>query len=360
MIDTRAICQDISAADAPLLVQKQVRVGPPGPDEVLVHFLAAPINMQDELVVRKLYPVKPVYAAGTHTVERNSDTSTFPILGYDGAAKVVECGENVAALRPGDLVVPRKHGLGTWRSAAVVAADDMVAVPSDMDPRFASLLKMVYTVAYLLATKEAELKPGECIILNAATGRIAQSVVQFATLAGVRAICVVRDDKDDASMAHLSKLGAYRVLRERDVDPAALHAQLPITLAIDSVFGASGARLVESLSNNGTYLSLGYLGREQTPAHEFSIPLTEDLLFRRAIKFRNFRLSDRLRGWSDAELRRLWVWFGELHKEHKLALPALHLIPWSAENCLDAVNATIQHNAQKLQIHTRPLIFFDQ
>ena len=101
-------CQDISATDAPRLVHKQVRVGTPGPREVLIQFLAAPVNMQDELVVCKLYPVKPVYAAGTHTVERNSSTRTFPILGYDGAATVVECGKNVSALRPGDLVVPRR------------------------------------------------------------------------------------------------------------------------------------------------------------------------------------------------------------------------------------------------------------
>lgn len=75
--------------------------GAVNPSTVLVKFLAAPINPLDLLVLAGTYPVKPA-----HQYQGQA------IPGYDGIGEVVECGEGVTKVVPGDLVVPSKFGTG--------------------------------------------------------------------------------------------------------------------------------------------------------------------------------------------------------------------------------------------------------
>ena len=83
-----------------------LKLGKIGPGEVLVRFLAAPINPLDLLVLADTYPTKPKY-------EHNGNK----ILGYDGVGEVLDCGETVEGLQPGDVVVPSKFGIGMTRTA---------------------------------------------------------------------------------------------------------------------------------------------------------------------------------------------------------------------------------------------------
>ena len=69
--------------------------------EVLVRFMAAPINPLDLLIMTGTYPVKPKYEH-----EGNS------VLGYDGIGEVLQCGAKVHDLHPGDIVVPSMFGIG--------------------------------------------------------------------------------------------------------------------------------------------------------------------------------------------------------------------------------------------------------
>lgn len=73
------------------------------PSTVLVRFLAAPVNPLDLLVLAGSYPVKPAHEYRAHG-----------ILGYDGIAEVVKCSEEVTELKPGDVVVPSKFGVGMY------------------------------------------------------------------------------------------------------------------------------------------------------------------------------------------------------------------------------------------------------
>ena len=356
----RAICHDVfTGAGGGNLVFKTGMLPSPGENEVQVHFIASPINMQDELVYKQLYPTKPKYFMQDDTsLGKENDSVQYPIMGYDGVASVTSCGSNVTALRPGDLVIPRVPGLGTWRSDANVSESEVIKIPNDIDPYFGCVIRMVYTVAYLLVTREVDLKPGDCVLLNGATGRIAQAVVQFARIYGINTICVLRDEEQPFNATHLLGLGASKVLSETQLSPEELNGYGPVKLAIDSVFGQSGSRLSNCLSVDGTFLSLGYLGRGEASSKDYGIQVSEYLLFNRSIKFRNFRLSERLQRWSDAELRRLWIWFGCLHKEGKLVTPQMHVIHWTSDTCLESVLATVKGDRHAMNIFGRPIIDF--
>jgi len=96
-------------AGGPVLRLDDFVIQSPGPKEVLIRFLAAPINPLDVLVLTGQYPVKP-----NHFHQDN------PIPGYDGVAEVIACGESVKHLSSGDIIIPSRFGIGSWRTHAIV------------------------------------------------------------------------------------------------------------------------------------------------------------------------------------------------------------------------------------------------
>ncbi|KAB5562972.1 hypothetical protein GE09DRAFT_766199 [Coniochaeta sp. 2T2.1] len=289
--------------------------------KILVSYIASPINPQDNLVIAGRYPVKPLY---THNGES--------VPGYDGVARVIAVGHSADAgdadLKPGDLVIPRRHGLGTWRSRAVLDAKDVIRLRPNTDPVAASLFRMALLPAYLLVEDMRPLKPGDWIVQNAASGTIAQLVVQFAHLKGCHVVSVVRD-RDAAELSAL-QAGADVVITESDLNAkgADAHPKLAdavacnrVVLALDAVFGQSGEQLANLLSRGGTYVNYGSLG-----GADGVVRLTQKLIFWNEIRFRNFRLTEQLGQRTPADIESLLSWFEELVESKKVAVPAVEMI----------------------------------
>ncbi|WYZ45860.1 hypothetical protein EsH8_IX_000085 [Colletotrichum jinshuiense] len=302
-----------------------------GADKILVSFLFSPINPQDQLVIAGRYPVKPSY---THNGE--------PVLGYDGVARVEAVGGGASslspsslapALRPGDLVVPRRHGLGTWRGQAVLNAADVIRLSPTDDLIGASLLRMAFLPAYLLVEDIRALKPGDWIVQNVGSGTIARLVAQFARIKGVHTASVVRDrsSEDFESLkTALLKEGASVVISESDLGEKGVDAhpvlsnaaaQKRIVLAIDGVFGDPGESLASLLSPGGTYVNYGSLG-----GADGVIRLSQKLLFWSEVRFRNFRLSEQLSQRTPAQQESLLLWFQELLSQGVLITPTVQRI----------------------------------
>ncbi|KAF9775205.1 hypothetical protein IL306_006715 [Fusarium sp. DS 682] len=303
----------------------QVRSDSLGVDQILVSFLFSPINPQDLLVLAGRYPVKPL-----HTLDNE------PILGYDGVARVEAMGPqqtDAVPIRPGDLVVPRRHGLGTYRSQAILSAADVIRLSPTEDLVGASLLRMAFLPAYLLVEDMRNLKPGDWIIQNAGSGTIARLVAQFARLKGVHTCSVVRNR--DASAfntlkTNLQSQGVDIVITEDDLATKGTEAsaelanaasQGRVVLAIDAVFGESGERLAKALSHGATYVNYGSLGGASG-----ILGLTQRMLFWSEIQFRNFRLSEQLKGRSAAQQESLLLWFQDLIARGLLHTPPVETI----------------------------------
>ncbi|KAK1543588.1 hypothetical protein CPAR01_04221 [Colletotrichum paranaense] len=348
------ITQSQSMADSPTPVrihysQAEGAAQAVDPGKVLVSFLVSPINPQDLLVIAGRYPVKPSY---THDGE--------PVLGYDGVARVevvgVESSSSMtptSALRPGDLVIPRRHGLGTWRSQAILNSADVIRLSPTEDLIGASLLRMAFLPAYLLVEDVRALKPGDWIVQNIGSGTIARLVSQFARIKGVYTVSIVRDrslDALEALKSDLLKDGVDAVLTESDLQArgADAHPALAdaagrnrVALAIDGVFGEPGERLASLLSHGGTYVNYGSLG-----GADAVLRLSQRLLFWSEVKFRNFRLSEQLIQRTPAQLESLLLWFQDLLAQGALVTPKVQTIqvPISAEGRNDfeqSINAAV-------------------
>lgn len=318
-----------------------------GLKEVLVRFLAAPINPLDVLVLADVYPVKPQH-----------HYSGEPIPGYDGVAEIVNCGEDVNELAKGDLVIPSKFGIGTWRTHAVLDVQWLQKVSRPTDMAFAALLRISIAPAYCLVEDMCTLKPGDWIIQNAATSVVAQMVVQFARRRGINTISVIRDRPADATEAvkqSLRHLGADIVVTESELPGHAGIKTKRIMLALDSVFGLSARGLVKSLSPGGTFVQLGFLGGAKS-----QLPLDANDLFARQLTLRGFRGSAQVGLRSAEEQRDLFNWFISIFNSGELVLPTLGLdkVAWdldgkgeSKERLLTAVRRAQQGNlGQRKQV----------
>jgi trans-2-enoyl-CoA reductase len=338
---------DIASVVRASTVPRQDADSPLQPNEVAVEFLASPVNPQDVLVISGKYPVKPSW-----------EHEGRPIPGYDGVCQVVAVGSSVAGFSEGDRAIPAKHGLGTWRSFAVVDASLLIKVPRELDPVAGSVLKMGGVVAACLLKERERLMPGDWIIQNAGAGVVSCLVAQLAKMRGVRTCSIVRDrrpqglegsssavtsqggkDKEAESeqdtetlklKQRLLQAGADAVVTESELQAAGsstlacLQGQR-VVLGLDSVFGESGTRLVGQLSPGATYINYGSLGGMHS-----KLCLGQQDVFWKRIAFRNFRLSEWTSGMAPEELRDLLQWLAEEFVSGRLRAPELDVLDLTA------------------------------
>src|SRR5712691_11000065 len=213
----------------------------PGPDEVVVEMRAAPINPADLNAIEGKYPVRP-------------EPPATP--GFEGAGIVVDLGADVTAITAGALVI-LPHNLGTWREAAAVKASELVAVPPEIEPVHAAMLKINPMTAWRLLHDYVDLKSGEWLIQNAANCAAGRAVIQIARELGYKTVNVVRRAE---LIEELRVEGGDVVL----VDGEDLREEVknatsaaPIRLGLNAVGGESALRLANCLAPGATLVTFG-------------------------------------------------------------------------------------------------------
>jgi trans-2-enoyl-CoA reductase len=222
----------------------QVKTEPwpsPGTGEAVVQMVAAPINPADINAIEGKYPARREVPA---------------VPGFEGAGVVVETGANVSTIRKGALVI-LPHNMGTWREAVAVKANDLVAVPSEIDPVSAAMLKINPMTAWRLLHDYVDLGRGDWVIQNAANSAVGRAVIQIARELGFKTVNVVRRPE---LIDELRREGGDIVLvdgeKSRDEVKAATSGAA-IRLGLNSVGSDSALRLSNCLAFGGTLVSFG-------------------------------------------------------------------------------------------------------
>ncbi|HVF72550.1 MAG TPA: 2-enoyl thioester reductase domain-containing protein [Chthoniobacterales bacterium] len=213
----------------------------PGPDEVVVKMSAAPINPADLNSIEGKYPIKAALPATP---------------GMEGTGVVVEMGAAVKGLAAGMPVI-FPHNFGTWREAAVIAAHKLVAVPKEIEPIQAAMLKINPITAWRMLHDFVALKPGDWVIQNAANSAAGQCVVQIARELGLRTVNVVRRPEP---VDELKSLGGDVVLVDGEnlrEEVSAATERAPIRLALNAVGGDTALRVAKCLASDGTMVTYG-------------------------------------------------------------------------------------------------------
>ena len=216
----------------------------PAPDEAIVQMRAAPINPADLNAIEGKYPIQSALPATP---------------GFEGAGVIVELGNAATNVALGAQVI-LPHNIGTWRDAVAVKADELVAVPPEIDAVQAAMLKINPMTAWRLLHDYVQLKRGDWLIQNAANSAAGLAVIQIARELGYKTVNVVRRPE---LVEELCAEGGDVVLVDGEtlrVDVKSATSGAPIRLGLNAVGGDSALRLANTLAPSATMVTFGAMG----------------------------------------------------------------------------------------------------
>lgn len=229
----------------PARVARCVEVADPGslaPDQVRVQVAAFPLNQADLLGLRGSYARA---GAGPAT------------LGQEAVGRVVALGSAVERIRPGDTVI--LLGQQCWSEYRQVHWSQVLPVPDSIDLLQLAMLKVNPATAMLLLERFVELAPGDWIICNAANSAVGRSLLQLASMRGVRTVAVARREE---VLDSLREHGADLALKD-GADLGRLvgagTGQAAIRLGADAVGGTGSERMLDCLSDGAALVCYGGL-----------------------------------------------------------------------------------------------------
>jgi NADPH:quinone reductase len=175
---------------------------PMGPGEVRVRVGAATVNPTD------------THARAGAYADRDPVKTPPWVPGMDAAGVVVEVGEGVDHVAPGDavmaIVVP-SGAHGGYREDLVLPGGSVVRAPAGTDAVAAATLPMNALTARL-ALDQMALQPGQVVAVTGAAGAFGGYVVQLAKADGLTVVGDAKESDEDL----LRSLGADVVVRRGD------------------------------------------------------------------------------------------------------------------------------------------------
>jgi trans-2-enoyl-CoA reductase len=291
--------------------------------EVVVQMRAAPINPADINSIEGKYPARREVPA---------------IPGFEGAGIVVEVGDNVSTVAKGALVI-LPHNIGTWREAVAVKASELVAVPPEIEPVRASMLKINPVTAWRLLHGYVDLKRGDWVIQNAATSGAGRAVIQIAHELGFKTVNVVRRAE---LIDELRAEGGDVVLVDgespsgtgtlRDEVKAATNGA-PIRLGLNSVGGDSALRVANCLAFGGTLVSFGAMSLQP-------LKIPTGLFIFKDLRFRGIWINH---WYDDATMKERMAAFNPIFE---MAKRGLLRTPVEKSYAIDEAQAAVAHAMQ--------------
>ncbi|MBG0814822.1 zinc-dependent alcohol dehydrogenase family protein [Planomonospora sp. ID82291] len=231
-------------------------VGEPGPGEVRIRVDAIGLN-RAEVLFRSGHYIEPV--------------RRFPArLGSEAAGVVEAVGEGVTGLRPGQAVSTvqtfSQNDYGVYAERAIVPAAAVLHRPEGVGPVEGAAVWMPYVTAYGALVEVGGMRPGDTVVLNAASSSVGLAAIRVADRIGAVPIAVTRTA---AKREALLKEGAAEVVvgESEDVVERVLAATggRGAEFVFDAVAGPGVTDLARIVAGDGTILVYGALSGEPTP-----------------------------------------------------------------------------------------------
>lgn len=184
-------------------------------------------------------------ASGQHYSVQGTAFAPF-VIGTDGVGEL-ENGQRVYGF-----------GLkGMLSEYALVNKDQLVPLPENIDLATAAALPNALMGSVIALVLRAQLKKGDVVLINGATGVTGQVAVQMARYYGASKIIVT--GRNSSVLADLKQLGADTVISlQQDQNQLItsfeqVHRKTPITIVLDYVWGASASAILTALKGKGSY-----------------------------------------------------------------------------------------------------------
>ena len=262
----KAVCIHEHAGTPRLRYEDRPRPSPSSND-VIVELRAAAINRLDLELARK----PPCSRAALPRIP-----------GADGAGVVHEIGSHVRAIKPGDAVClfpfqdcrrcsrcergdicsqPTPLGVqsdGTYAEYTRVPASNCFSIPAGLSFDEAAALPLSYVMAWRMLVSDADLKPGEWVLVVGAGGGIANAATQLAVAMGARVIVLSRSAR---KLIAARQLGATDGVTLSGADPfrtvRSLTGKRGFDVAVNCVGGDTWAPTLTALARGGRLVTCG-------------------------------------------------------------------------------------------------------
>lgn len=231
----------------------------PAADEVRVRIEAFAVN-----------PLDLMMRSGT-------SPATVPLpharLGVEGTGVVDALGSEVTGLKIGDPVIltaiPDANIRGSYAEYTTVPADRVVARPAGLGVTEAAAVWVAYSTAYGALVEKAGMRPGDHVLITAASGGVGRAAVQVARRIGAVPIAVTRHT---AKRDDLSAAGAAEVVATDHMDVVAAVRRhtggAGADIVLDLVGGPGQRDLLQAARPGGTLVAAGFLDPRPTPVPE--------------------------------------------------------------------------------------------
>ena len=264
--------------DPAVLQCVEVPVPDIGPDEVLVRVRATSVNRWD---LR--------YRQGLLTPPPGRAPLPLPFqLGREAAGEVDAVGAQVRDFRPGDRVVamtcpacghceycqrgldnlcvdiglPGHQRFGAYAQYVCRKESELLHAPDSMSFEKLACLLWSYATVWHMVIVRGGLRPGDRVLVTAASGGMGTAAMQIARLAGAASIFAITGSAK--KVAPLLKLGATHVLNYREEKLPERIMEITkgqgVDLALENVGGEMLPLCMQSLRMDGTLVAAGQHG----------------------------------------------------------------------------------------------------
>jgi NADPH:quinone reductase-like Zn-dependent oxidoreductase len=236
----------------------------PGEGEVRVTIEAYGLNRLDQMMRSGAYP-RPFRLPHAR-------------LGCEGTGTVDAIGPGVDDLAVGDPVlitaVPAMDLNGTYAESTVVPAANVIARPGGLDATAAAAFWVAYSTAYGALVEKAAMRPGDHVLITAASSSVGLAAIQIANHLGAVPLAVTRTDTKKAALL-AAGAAAVIVSEDDDVVEATRHHTngAGADIIVDSVMGPGLLELATAATFGGTLLTVGWLDPRPAPM-PMNAPLT--------------------------------------------------------------------------------------
>lgn len=228
----------------------------PSADEVRVRIEAFAVNPLDRMM--------------------RSGTSPTPVplpharLGVEGTGVVDALGSRVTGLETGEPViltaVPDAHVRGSYAEYTTVPASRVVRRPAGLGVTEAAAIWVAYSTAYGALVEKAGMRPGDHVLITAASGGVGRAAIRIARQIGAVPLALTRHT---AKKDELLAAGAVAVVAtdQEDVVEAVRHhtGGAGADIVLDVVMGPGQRELLKAARPGGTLVAAGFLDPRPTP-----------------------------------------------------------------------------------------------
>ncbi|MEO0563398.1 MAG: NAD(P)-dependent alcohol dehydrogenase [Chloroflexota bacterium] len=216
----------------------------PGPDEVLVRVVAASVNPADWHLMRG----KPIFVRLASGFPRPKQH----VLGADAAGVVEAVGDAVTEFKPGDAVFGEIPGRGSFAEYAIASEAALAHKPERVAFEAAAAAPLAGFTAIQGLRHHGEVKAGDRVLVNGASGGVGTFAVQYAKSVGaeVTGVCSARNHEMVAS------IGADHLIDYHTSDFTRTGKQYDVIY--DAVGNRTPADLARALAPGGRAVIAGY------------------------------------------------------------------------------------------------------